>query len=108
MLESENIVNMFYIVIDSHEEAGKTVYDCISTKYEQAAFSEEEIKIYLKMGIISAGAKLEGDKVLLPSAETKQAKPAKEEKKPEPKQSEPAKNEKKPEQKQETVKEEKK
>lgn len=85
MAECENMVNVFYIVIGSHEESGKAVYDCISTKFEQAIISEEDLKVYLRLGIISAGAKLEGDKVLLPAGkkepEVKQAGPAKEEKK---------------------------
>lgn len=83
MVESEVMVNVFYIVLGSHDEAGKKVYDCISTKYEQAALSEEDLKVYLRLGIVSAGAKLEEEKVLLPEQEETKPVAAKEEPKPE-------------------------
>lgn len=89
MAECENMVNVFYIVTGSHEENGKAVYDCISTKYEQTVILEEDLKVYLKLGIISAGARLEGDKVFLPgekkAVEVKKAKPVMKEKKAEEK-----------------------
>ena len=58
MLESEIPANVFYIVLGSHDEAGKKVYDCISTKYERISLSEEDLKVYLRLGIVSAGARL--------------------------------------------------
>lgn len=64
MLEEENcLANVFYIVTG---RADNGEYEVISTKFERTTFSEEKTKIMLSMGIISAGAKLEGDKVVLP------------------------------------------
>lgn len=75
MLDIEIPANVFYIVLGSHEEAGKKVYDCISTKYERISLSEEDLKVYLRLGIVSAGAKLEGDKVLLPTPKEEKSEP---------------------------------
>lgn len=77
MFEEENcMVNVFYIVTG---KADNGEYEVISTKFERTAFSEEKVKIMLSMGIISAGAKLENDKVVLPNLDKKTVK---EEKKP--------------------------
>lgn len=69
MIEEENcMVNVFYIV------TGKTdsgEYEVVSSKYERTTFSHEKVKIMLSMGIISAGAKLEDDKIVLPDLEKK-------------------------------------
>ena len=59
MIENENVMaNVFYIVIGSHEEKGVVYYDCISTKFEQASFEQSDAKAYIKLGIISGGARL--------------------------------------------------
>lgn len=55
------MANLFYICIGSHEENGATVYDCISTRFEQLKIAEPEMKAYLKIGIVSAGVKEEVD-----------------------------------------------
>lgn len=80
MVEEDNCVaNVFYIVTGKAENGG---YEVISTKFERTVISEEKAKVMLTMGIISAGAKLENDKVVLPVTE---AKPVTAEKKPEEK-----------------------
>ena len=64
-LEEESMVNNLYVCIGSHEESGKMVYDCISSKFEQAKISENDMRAYLKIGIVSGGAKLDGEKIVL-------------------------------------------
>lgn len=78
------MANLFYIVIGKHEENGAVLYDCISTKFEQLSITEADLKAYLKIGIVSAGAKLEGDKIVLADLEFKKEESKTEEKKPEP------------------------
>lgn len=82
MKESDSMVNVMYTVIGSHEEQGKTVYDCISSQFEQAKLTEEEVKVYIKIGVIASGAKLDGDKIVVASLEYEKKA---EEKKPEEK-----------------------
>ena len=57
------MANMFYICIGQHEENGRMIFDCISTKFEQLKVAEEEMRAYLKIGIVSAGVR-EKDGVL--------------------------------------------
>ena len=64
-MEEESMVNNLYVCIGSHEESGKMVYDCISSKFEQAKISENDMRAYLKIGIVSGGAKLDGEKIVL-------------------------------------------
>ena len=78
------MANLFYIVIGKHEENGAVLYDCISTKFEQLSITEADLKAYLKIGIVSAGAKLVGDKIVLADLEFKKEESKTEEKKPEP------------------------
>lgn len=84
-MTEEGMANLLYVCIGSHKEAGKVVYDCISSRFEQAKISESDMIAYLKIGIISGGAKLDGDKIVLASTELE-----KEKKEPE-KKTEPAK-----------------
>ena len=65
------VANIMYIVIGSHEENGKRVYDVISSRVERTTFSEEKLKAMYELGFISGGCKIEDDKVILPSLETK-------------------------------------
>lgn len=74
MVEEDNLMaNVFYIVTGKTDNG----YEVISTKFERTTFSTEKVKIMLSMGIISAGAKLEDDKVILPDLERKPLKPEK-------------------------------
>lgn len=71
MLQDDCMTNLFYICIGKHEENGVNIYDCISTRFEQLKVSESDLKAYLKIGIVSAGAKLVDDKIVLPDMESK-------------------------------------
>ena len=68
-MREDSVVNLLYVCVGSHEEAGKTVYDCISSRFEQAKLTEEDMRAYLKIGIVSGGAKLDGEKIILASLE---------------------------------------
>lgn len=74
MVEGEVMANVFYIVIGSHEESGVVYYDCISTRFEQAHFTESDVRAYIRLGIISGGARLGADdKIELASLEYEKA-----------------------------------
>ena len=66
--EETCMVNLFYIVIGTHEENGVTMYDVISSRYERNSFTAEKVKTLLELHIISAGAKLneKGEIVVAP------------------------------------------
>ena len=65
MVEDDCLANLFYIVIGTHKEKGNTMFDVISSRYERTSFTEEKVKTLLDMHIISAGAKMQGDKVVV-------------------------------------------
>lgn len=95
--DGQCVANIMYIVVSSHEENGKTVYDVISSRVERTTFSEDKLKAMYDLGFISGGCKIEDDKVILPSLETK---PIVEEPKtvpvePKPEQPKPVEQEKK-------------
>lgn len=76
MVEDDCLANLFYIVIGTHKEKGNTMYDVISSRYERTSFTEEKVKTLLDMHIISAGAKMQGDKVIVaPLEKSEQSKP---------------------------------
>jgi len=76
MVEDDCLANLFYIVIGTHKEKGNTTYDVISSRYERTSFTEEKVKTLLDMHIISAGAKMQGDKVIVaPLEKLEQTKP---------------------------------
>lgn len=65
MVEDECMVNLFYVVIGTHDENGIKMYDVVSSRYERTTFTEEKIKTLLELHIISGGAKLENGKVIV-------------------------------------------
>ena len=76
MVEDDCLANLFYIVIGTHKEKGNTMFDVISSRYERSSFTEEKVKTLLDMHIISAGAKMQGDKVIVaPLEKSEQLKP---------------------------------
>lgn len=76
MVEDDCLANLFYIVIGTHKEKGNTMYDVISSRYERTSFTEEKVKTLLDMHIVSGGAKIQGDKIIVASLEkAKQSKP---------------------------------
>lgn len=69
--DGQCVANIMYIVVGSHEENGKTVYDVISSRVERTTFSEDKLKAMYDLGFISGGCKIEDDKVILPSLDAK-------------------------------------
>lgn len=72
-MKEDSMTNLLYVCIGSHKEADKVVYECISSRFEQAVISENDMRAYLKLGIVSGGAKLEGEKIVLASLEPEKA-----------------------------------
>lgn len=76
MVEDDCLANLFYIVIGTHKDKGTTMYDVISSRYERTSFTEEKVKTLLDMHIISAGAKRQGDNVIVaPLEKLEQSRP---------------------------------
>ena len=73
MVEDDCLANLFYIVIGTHKEKGNTMFDVISSRYEQTSFTEEKVKTLLDMHIISAGAKMQDGKVVVAPLEKPKA-----------------------------------
>lgn len=67
MIEDENCVaNVAYIVIGKADSG----YEIISTKWERKVVTEDMLKMFLSMGLVFGGAKLENEKVVLPVSES--------------------------------------
>ena len=69
--DGQCVANIMYIVVGSHEENGKRVYDVISSRVERTTFTEEKLKAMYELGFISGGCKVEDDKIILPTSDTK-------------------------------------
>ena len=95
MTNDDCLANLFYVVIGSHVENNKTVYDCVSTRFEQLKLSEEDVRAYLKIGFISGGCRVGKDgKIEVASLEfQKEVKKAEPEKKEQVKAEETVKQE---------------
>lgn len=64
------MANVFYIVLGSKVENGRTVYPVITTRFAREELTEEKLKALYELGLISAGVKIEGDRIILPSIHT--------------------------------------
>lgn len=95
-MNDESMANNLYICIGVQDEKGEKVYNCISSRFEQAKFSEADMRAYLRIGIVSGGAKLDGDKIVLASLEVEKKEEPKVEVPVAEKVTEPVKAESKP------------
>ena len=59
------IAKVFYLVIGSLTEAGKTVYDVVSSRFERCSINEEKLQAWYELGVISGGVKIENNKLVL-------------------------------------------
>ena len=70
MVQTDCMVNLFYVVIATHVEHGELLFDVISSRFERTAFNEDKLRALLEMGVISGGAKLdENGKIVVASLE---------------------------------------
>ena len=88
-MKEESMTNLLYVCIGKQDVGSKVTYECISSKFEQAQFTEADMKAYLKIGIVSGGAKLdENGEIIVASLEYEEnsveesAKPVEESAKP--------------------------
>ena len=65
MVQTDCMVNLFYVVIATHVEHGELLFDVISSRFERTAFNEDKLRALLEMGVISGGAKLENGKIVV-------------------------------------------
>ena len=57
MMEEENgIGNVAMVCVGSHQEGERTVYDCINNRFGMEKLSADDIRIYLRLGIVCSGA----------------------------------------------------
>lgn len=62
---------VFYIILGSRTtESGIAVYKAVTTRFAQEELTEEKLKALYDLGAISAGVKIEGDRIILPSIHT--------------------------------------
>jgi len=62
-VDSDIPVNMAYICYGTCEAKGEVLYKCISNKFEQMQLSEEQLKAYLTLGILTGGARIKDGKI---------------------------------------------
>ncbi|MBR4574391.1 MAG: hypothetical protein IKO16_05735 [Lachnospiraceae bacterium] len=65
MITGDMMANVMYTVIGIHQEDGIDLCDCISSKFEQVSLTADDVKSYIKLGLICSGAKIEGENVIV-------------------------------------------
>ena len=65
IIEDECMVNLFYIVIGTHKENDKVMYDVVSSRFERTSFTPEKLKTLLEMKVVTGGAKLENGEIVV-------------------------------------------
>ena len=64
-LNKESSLNKVYTVIGTHKTKKGLMYDVISSRYERRSFDEAELKALLKTGMVSGGATIIEDEIVL-------------------------------------------
>lgn len=70
MTDGAGVTNQVLICVGCKTSGGKKSFDCISSNFEQMKISEEEMKAYLKIGLVTSGVKLVGDEIEVAPVET--------------------------------------
>ena len=70
MTDEAGVTNQALICVGCKTSGGKKAFDCISSRFEQMKVSEEEMKAYLKIGLVTSGARLVGDEIEVAPVET--------------------------------------
>lgn len=65
MITDNCIANLMYVVIGSHKEDNKEVYDLVSSRMARETFDSNKLKAFLDFGMISGGIRLNGNKLEL-------------------------------------------
>lgn len=76
--KTENMINKYFYVVGVTEKNGKTLYNCINSKFGRCQMDDNKLKVYYEMGAIAGGVKVENDEIIVSDL----IKPV--EKKPEP------------------------
>ncbi|MBQ7507021.1 MAG: hypothetical protein IJT05_06790 [Lachnospiraceae bacterium] len=64
MTGEANVTNKYLVCTGSRMAGGKKVYSAVSSRFEQITnISEEEMKVFLKLGICTSGARLVGNEI---------------------------------------------
>lgn len=74
MITGDMMANVMYTVIGIHEENGENVCDCVSSKFEQISLTAEDVKSYIKLGLICSGAKIDGENIIVADVNPEQQK----------------------------------
>ena len=61
--DNQGVVNVFYIILGRNKTG---CYEMISTKFERGVLTEDKLKALYDVGVVSAGAKIEAGKIVLP------------------------------------------
>lgn len=96
-----SLANIFFYVAGVTEKNGKTLYNCINSRFGRCQMDDNKLRVYYEMGAIAGGIKIENDKIivsdLIKTAEKKPEPVVEVEKKPgvtEPKKESVTENEK--------------
>lgn len=68
---NDSLVNLLYVCVGMRTVTGKQLYECISSRFERLLMTEADMRDYVKMGFVTSGAKLDGDKIVLANHEEK-------------------------------------
>lgn len=65
MITGDMMANVMYTVIGLHQEKGVDMCDCVSSKFEQISLTADEVKSYIKLGLICSGARIDGENIVI-------------------------------------------
>ena len=69
IMNDAGVTNQVLVCIGSKVAGGKRYYDCISSRFEQLRITEDEMKAYIKIGLVTSGARLIGEEIEVASTQ---------------------------------------
>ena len=60
-----SLANIFFYVAGVTEKNGKTLYNCINSRFGRCQMDDNKLRVYYEMGAIAGGIKIENDKIIV-------------------------------------------
>lgn len=62
-VESDNMANIFYVVVGVRKEQGENVYEVVNSRYARLEMNESKIKMLIEFGALQGGVYVENGQV---------------------------------------------
>jgi len=65
--DDQSMGNVALVCVGKHRDGDETVYECINNRFGMEEISKEDMRVYIRLGIVCSGAKMMGNEIIVAS-----------------------------------------